>query len=417
MIAGVLKNAKPLEFIPYFADNKTKSEWELFMKKLFTITLSFFLIFNAFSQVSFIPYWELLTDLRFKKDPPFFDLPSRAKIGFNLQVFPQAYFSTDFEVKLNTMEIPKGFHPNAETRAQSTMLSGHFDSAILAFPNMKNKNVYLTLFYGNYDELNSDKLLIELTKARMRSYFFYESFPTSIFKPELNISGVGFSIYGDLKYLPFYLAGYVYWNGKPSTDFSISTDFRFGYTFASGSINAFLGATFFKDIRKTSLRTGFTGVFILPSGYELFVDFGIKDLAFPITTSADFLKYLYALIEPRITSENLSVTVPFFLASPDGVKDVFTPSGNKTLLGFGIKIAGGNLEVKNYEAGVGFYISTDPTNPMGTYTRKEAIIASPFFSYAFSNYRLDTRVNIYPCAYQIKPLDVFSISIQLKAVH
>ena len=86
---------------------------------------------------------------------------------------------------------------------------------------------------------------------------------------------------------------------------------------------------------------------------------------------------------------------------------------DKTFLGMGLKLAGGNLEKYNFEVGASLCAAVNPVD-MGQLSMFTFSV-SPFVTFAFSRYALDLRVNIHPFAYA-DISKVVNVSIQLKAV-
>ena len=378
------------------------------MKKNIASVICIFLLANVFAQVSFVPSFDIFSLTQPKTSVPYFDTHLDAKCMFTLQAFPQAYL--DASITANLANPADFFHLDKTKRKP---IESFYLSAALTFPRIKNKNVYLALFYGQYDYLNSDKILRETAKVKMESPAFQRDFPTSSLRPDLPINGLGTALYGCLDYLPVYFAGYAYWNGEYTKDkFEVSTDFRVGHSFYAGAVNAFVGAKFSQDIKKTELRAGISGVFQSDDAYEFYYDAGFDKLTFPIK---EFYKRLYVLFEPRGTFDKFSFGVPFFMAPVSSLPKYMNESGyqDKTFLGMGLKLAGGNLEKYNFEVGASLCAAVNPVD-MGQLSMFTFSV-SPFVTFAFSRYALDLRVNIHPFAYADISKAV-NVSIQLKAV-
>ncbi|MEL3907557.1 MAG: hypothetical protein P1P64_00900 [Treponemataceae bacterium] len=378
------------------------------MKKKFILLFCVFASFTAYAQVSFVPHFDIFSLTKFKKEKPYFENSLDASFGFNVQAFPEAYFELNSNLSLNNI-IPF-FHLDKSKRKP---IEAFYLNSALTFPSIKNKNIYLAFFYGQYDYLNSDRILRETAKVKMESPSFQKDFPTSVFRPDLKVDGLGFALYGCLNYMPVYFAGYGYWNGGYTKEtFEISSDFRMGYSFYAGAFNTFFGAKFSQDIKKTELRAGISASFKTAETNEFYFDIGIDKLVFPEPTP---YKKLYMLFEPRGIYDKFSFSIPFFMAPVSSLPKFMdqTKYADTSFMGIGLKLAGGNLEKYNFEAGTSFCTSINPENvsELTAFT----FTASPFFTYAFSKYVIDCRLNIYPLLYK-NPNELVNLSIQIKAV-
>lgn len=378
------------------------------MKKIFALFFCFLISFTAFAQIIFLPSIDVFSILKLKKEKPyvvpFFD----ATFNLNIQAFPQAYFDTSFTIVLdNPADF---FNLNKKKR---TAIQAYFLNSALSFPTIANKNIYFALFYGQYDFLNSDKILRETAKVKMESPDFQKYYPTSVFKPDLKVEGLGFSLYGSLNPLPAYFASYVYWNGDYSKEsFSISADFRTGYSFSSGAINVFFGSLFCKNIKETKFRAGVTASLTVDNIYEFYFDVGVDKIGIK---EKEAYKKLYALFEPRIVYDAFYFSIPFFMAPVSSLAKYMDNSQyeDSSFAGLGLKLAGGNLEKYNFEVGLSMLTSINPQEPskLTAFT----FLVSPFFTYAFSNYDLSCRLNLRPLYYNdISKL--INLSIEFKAV-
>lgn len=378
------------------------------MKKYIAAVFYTILLSSLYAQVSFVPSIDIFSLTHFKKEKPYFETAVDATLNLNIQASHRAYFDAAFSVNLDN---PIAFF-NLDKTKRKAIEAFYLDSA-LTFPSINDTNIYFALFYGQYDYLNSDKILRETAKVAMESSAFQHEYPTFVFAPRLSIDGLGVSLYGSLKYLPVYFAGYTYWNGLYTKDsFEISTDFRMGRSFSAGAVNLFLGAKFSRYIKDTILRAGISGILQANEIYEFYYDAGIDRLTLP---DPDAYKKFYMLFEPRGKYDKFSFSVPFFMAPvsslPAYMDDV--QYADSMFTGLGLKLAGGNLEKYHFEAGASFCTSVNPQN-ISKFSAFTCSI-SPFCTTAFAGNTLDFRVNIHPFLYE-EPEKMVSISIQFKAV-
>lgn len=411
-VCGVNSRIKSLEFTFGCAENNS-AEYGTFidgayMKKIIAVFFCTIITITAFAQISFVPSIDIFSLLTFQKEKPYVQPSFDSTVHFNIQAFPQAYFDTSFNFLIDNPLKFFRFDKNTREPVQAFFLN-----SAISFPKIKNKNLYLALFYGQYDYLNSDKILRETAKVTMESPDFQKYFPTSVFKPDLKVDGLGTAVYGSLDKIPVFFAGYFYWNGNYTKEgYGLSFAFRTGYSFPSGAVNFFTGADLLGGGKQVTLRTGMSGLFNIDNNYEFYVDAGFDK--FDVADKTFYNKF-YALFEPRIIYNAFNFSIPFFMAP---VSSLPTFSNNmqyagSTFAGIGLKLAGGNIAKYNFEAGAAFCASVNPQNisELTAFT----FSASPFITYAFSNYTLDFRVNLYPVLYN-DPINMVNLTLQLKAV-
>lgn len=378
------------------------------MKRFVIIFFLFSIFFNLNARVSFVPSFDIFSLITFKSEKPYVKPSFDANVNFNIQAFRQSYFDIGFNLVVqNPLEVLYF------DKTKRKPINALFLTSALTFPTINGKNIYLAVFYGLYDYLNSDKILRETAKVKMQSSDFHQHFPTSVFKPDLKIDNLGFAIYGSLNPIPAYFASYAHWNGNYTKEgFKVGLDFRTGYAFTSGALNAFFGVSFGNDLKAMQFRAGVSATLNVNEQNEFYFDVGVDKIG---VQEKEAYKKFYALFEPRILYDKFSLSIPFFMAPVSSLPSFIENATYKdsSFAGLGLKLAGGNLEKYNMEGGVSICTTLNPKKPseLTAFT----FVASPFFTCAFSNYVLDFRVNIYPVLYK-NPENMVNLSIQFKAV-
>lgn len=381
------------------------------MKKAIAGIIMILTLGALIAQVTFVPDVDIFSLTTFKKEKPYFENSYNLDLHFRLQAFPQAYFVSGFQLGLTDNPL-RFFHPDKKKREP---IETFYLDAALTFPTMGGTDTYFSIFDGEYDQLNSDKILRETAKVKMDTPEFYRYFPTSAFKPDIPVEGIGCALYGNANSLPVYCAGYVYWNGLTTKDtYTISADFRTGYSFPGGALNFFTGARFCSQLENTALRAGISGVFRTgdTENYEFYFDANIINLTFPVK---NIEKKLSILFETRGIYDKFNFSIPFFMSPVSSLPSYMDQAqyADSTFIGLGAKIAGGNLEKYNFEAGASICTSVNPKNVSKLTAFTFSI--SPFYKQVIGGYLLDFMVHIYPALYK-NPIDMFNMTIQFKAV-
>jgi len=235
-------------------------------------------------------------------------------------------------------------------------------SASLNFPYMTKKPISLSLFFGRYDRLGSDSILREYIKSSSSSSYFMKSYPANIFRPDLDVRGVGLALYGATSN-GFYTGFYSHWNAKTSDEFSYTNDIRFGFAYSTFSFDSFVGFITKKKGDDFRVRMGLMGN-VRVEEYELYFEMGFAKLALHKMSWNELNSQFYALFEPRVVRPRYNVAVSFFMASPFQLpKDLEDEKLRDTsFLGFNVLLGFGNLEEHRVNGGVSILTSINLAN-------------------------------------------------------
>ena len=314
--------------------------------------------------------------------------------GVRLEAFKVAYFDLFF---LGDLLL----HINKEKGLYSDMTQEDvvdFLNASLNFPNILGHRISLALFFGKYDELGSDSILREHIKASASASAFMKSYPANIFRPNLDIKGVGIALYGALSN-GFYTGFYTHWNTKVDKTLMYTNDFRFGFAYSTFAFETFLGFMAKNNPDDFRVRLGAMGS-VSMEDYELFFEMGFARLAIQNLSWDEINSQFYVLFEPRVKKEKYNLAISFFMASPFQLpKDIDTKELRKTnFLGFNILVGFGNLELHRMTGGFSILTAVNLLNI--TEVTPFSFSIAPFFTVATGQVEFNFRLPVNPLLYK-----------------
>lgn len=313
--------------------------------------------------------------------------------GLRIETSPFAYFDVSFN--LNIKKLPSFFHFFTDKRTAGEV---KFVNASLNFPNLGAKYLSTALFWGKYDELGSQAVMREYVKRKLTKPEFRKFYPSSAFKPNTDIDGLGLALYGAGS-SGFYGGIYTYWNSKLGKDFVYTNDLRFGGAAGYFVFDIFAGFSSKIKIKDSKFKFGMSG-FLDAEEYGLYFEAGAAEL--PIARlNAETIQYsLYALFEPRINKKIFNAAFSFFI-SP-----IFTLPQNlrngsldkSSLIGLNSVFGFGNLDLYNINGGISILTTLNPKN--ASELTPFSFCLSPFVAARVGKAQLDARIPINPLMYK-----------------
>jgi len=240
--------------------------------------------------------------------------------------------------------------------------------------------------------------LREYIKSASPSPPLMASYPFNIFRPDLDVRGVGLALYGASS-SGFYTGLYSYWNGRTSEDFSYINDFRFGFVYSTFSFDSFLGFVAKKSGDDFRVRMGLMGN-VQVEEYELYFEMGFAKLALHQMSWNELNSQFYALFEPRVVRPMYNVAVSFFMASPFQLpKDLEDEKlRNTSFLGFSVLLGFGNLEEHSVNGGLFMLTSINLTNI--TEVTPFTLSLGPYITFLVKSMEINLRLPINPLLYK-----------------
>ncbi|MGP1440508.1 MAG: hypothetical protein ACTTJ3_07205 [Treponema sp.] len=282
----------------------------------------------------------------------------RINAGIRLETMKAMYFDIFFKGDLILhMSKQKGLYADLLQKDIQDFLN-----ASVNFPSILGKRISLSLFFGKYDELGSDSILREHLKSSASASLFMRSYPANVFRPNLNISGVGLALYGASSN-GFYTGFYSHWNTKIGEELTYTNDLRFGFSYSSFSFESFIGFLAKKQAKDFRMRLGLMGSIHIEE-YELFFEMGFARLALQDLSFENLHSQFYVLFEPRITRPLFNVAISFFMSSPFQLpNDLESKELRATnFIGFNLLLGLGNLEEHRINGGFSLLTSVNLLN-------------------------------------------------------
>lgn len=288
-------------------------------------------------------------------------------------------------------------HVNKERGVYGDMLQKNivdYLNASFNFPYMTKKAISLSLFFGKYDRLGSDSILREYIKSSSPSSSFMKSYPANIFRPDLDVKGAGFALYGATSN-GFYAGFYSHWNTKTQDDFSYTNDLRFGFAYSTFSFDSFLGFITKKEGDDFRVRMGLMSN-VKVEEYELYFEMGFAQLALHKISWEELNSQFYALFEPRVVRPIYNVAVSFFMSSPFQLpKDLEDEKlRNTSFLGFNILLGFGNLEEHRINGGISTLASIKLVNVAEV--TPFTLSLGPYLTFLVKSMEFNLRIPINP---------------------
>ena len=317
----------------------------------------------------------------------------RINAGIRLETIKAMYFDIFFKGDLILhMNKQKGLYADLSQKDIQDFLN-----ASINFPSIMGKRVSFSLFFGKYDELGSDSILREHLKTNASASTFMKSYPANVFRPNLNISGVGLALYGATSN-GFYTGFYSHWNARTNDELMYTNDLRFGFSYSSFSFESFIGFLAKKDAKDFRMRLGIMGAIDIEE-YELFFEMGFARLALQNLSWEELNSQFYVLFEPRITRPLFNVAISFFMSSPFQLPDDLQ---NKELrstnfIGFNLLLGFGNLEEHKVNGGFSFLTSVNLLN--FTEVTPFTFSIGPFITTKIGDVELSLKVPFNPLMY------------------
>lgn len=330
--------------------------------------------------------------------------------GLRFEALKQVYFDLSF---LGDIFL----HVNKKNGLYGEMLqkdAREFLNASINFPSITGLPLSLSFFFGKYDELGSFSILREHVKSLASSSPSMKSYPANIFRPNLDVKGLGLALYGAASN-GFYTGFYTYWNAKNQDAFVYTNDFRFGFSYSTFSFESFLGFVAKKNAGDFRLKAGLVGNIDIDE-YELFFEMGFAELAFQKMSFAHLASQFYVLFEPRVQREFFNASVSFFMSSPFQLpKDLESKKlRNTNFLGFNLLFGFGNLEMHKMNGGFSLLTAVNLFNI--TEVTPFTFSIAPFFTFSLHELEFNMRMPINPLLYKdLKRAVTFEFSI--KAVY
>ncbi|MGP1437544.1 MAG: hypothetical protein ACTTKH_00560 [Treponema sp.] len=282
----------------------------------------------------------------------------RINAGIRLEMLKAMYFDIFFKGDLIlNMNKEKGLYADLLQKDIQEFLNVSAN-----FPSIMGKRISFSLFFGKYDELGSDSILREHLKRSASASIFMKSYPANVFRPNLDILGVGLALYGAASN-GFYTGFYSHWNAKTNDDLVYTNDFRFGFNYSSFSFESFVGFLAKKNARDFRMRIGLMGSISIEE-YELFFEMGFARLALQNFGWKELNSQFYVLFEPRITRPLFNVAVSFFMSSPFQLPSDLENKDlrNTNFIGFNLLVGVGNLEEHKVNGGISLLTSVNLLN-------------------------------------------------------
>ncbi|PIE98201.1 MAG: hypothetical protein CR988_04555 [Treponema sp.] len=371
------------------------------MKKIFVSIFVFSTMFLS-AQDYVVPGFDLSTLLGFKQSSPYISTDINTNVGLRVQRYPFAYFDIGFD--LDTANVLNFFHPNKNIRKAAALT---FLNTSLTFPKMNGSNIDLALFYGAYDDLNSDSILQKTAKVEMHEPEFLNYYPGNIFKADNLLDGLGIGVYGNFNNPSLYVGGYTYWNGFTDTDMQIGGVLRGGFSSTAGALNFFTEVNLPKDIKKINIGVGISGIVRISDYFDLYAATSFSNIEFK-KYKEDILSHFYLMTESRVKLENFNFAIALFAKSPKEIPAYLINTGlEDSMYGLNIKFAGGNLDLYKMEGGVNSLMTLDKK------FSKMNFVLSPFYTCELGNYILDIRLPIMPLLYK-KPYDMVKLQLSFR---
>jgi len=317
----------------------------------------------------------------------------RINAGIRLETLKAMYFDIFFKGDLILhMSKQKGLYADLLQKDVQDFLN-----ASVNFPSIMGKRISLSLFFGKYDELGSDSILREHLKSSASASVFMKSYPANVFRPNLDISGVGLALYGATAN-GFYTGFYSHWNAKTNEDLTYTNDLRFGFSYSSFSFESFIGFLAKREASDFRVRMGLMGSISIEE-YELFFEMGLARLSLQNLGWEEINSQFYVLFEPRITRPLFNVAVSFFMASPFQLpNDLESKELRATnFIGFNLLIGLGNLEEHKVNGGVSLLTSVNLLN--FTEVTPFTFSIGPFITAKVSDVELSLKIPFNPLMY------------------
>lgn len=291
-------------------------------------------------------------------------------------------------------------HMNKENGLYADLLQKDiqdFLNASINFPSIMGKRISLSLFFGKYDELGSDSILREHLKSHASASIFMKNYPANVFKPNLDISGVGLALYGATS-TGFYTGFYSHWDGKMNEDLTYTNDLRFGFSYSSFSFESFIGFLAKKQASDFRIRLGLMGAINIEE-YELFFAMGFARLALQNLGWEELNSQFYVLFEPRIKRELFNVAISFFMSSPFQLpNDLESKELRATnFIGFNLLLGLGNLEEHRVNGGFSLLTSVNLLN--FTEVTPFTFSIGPFITTKIGDIELSFKIPFNPLMY------------------
>ena len=317
----------------------------------------------------------------------------RINAGIRLETMKAMYFDIFFKGDLILhMNKQKGFYADLFQKDIQDFLN-----ASVNFPNMVGRRISLSLFFGKYDELGSDSILREHLKSSASASVFMRSYPANVFRPNLDISGVGLAIYGASSN-GFYTGFYSYWNAKINSELTYTNDLRFGFSYSSFSFESFIGFLIKKNAKDFRMRLGVMGSINIEE-YELFFEMGFARLALQNLGWEELNSQFYVLFEPRITRRLFNLAISFFMSSPFQLpSDLESNKLRSTnFIGFNLLLGLGNLEEHKVNGGFSLLTSVNLLN--FTEVTPFTFSIGPFITTKIADVELSCKIPFNPLMY------------------
>lgn len=364
------------------------------MKKFF-LSAAIFLIFSFAlnAQRVIISPFDLQSSIYGGENKKSVEIDVYMKSGLRVETNPFVYFDVSFDI--NIKKLPSFFHffPDKRTAGEVKFLN-----ASLSFPNLGAKYLSAALFWGKYDELGSESVIREYVKRKIAPPEFRKFYPASIFKPNTDIDGLGFAMYGAGS-SGLYGGIYSYWNSKLGKDFVYTNDLRFGGAAGSFVFDSFASFAAKINIKDSKFRFGLTS-FLDAEEYGLYFESGFAESCISELTAEAIQSKFYVLFEPRINKRIFNAAFSFFMSPvftlPENLKngslDKSSLIGLNTLLGFG------NLDLYKINGGISILTTLNPKNPSNLTPFSLSI--SPFFTVKTGKIEFDLRIPVNPLMYK-----------------
>lgn len=313
--------------------------------------------------------------------------------GVRLETIKAMYFDIFFKGDLILhMNKQKGLYTDLLQKDVQDFLN-----ASANFPSIMGKRISLSLFFGKYDELGSDSILREYLKSSASASVFMKSYPANVFRPNLDISGVGLALYGATSN-GFYTGFYSHWNAKTNEELTYTNDFRFGFSYSTFSFESFIGFLAKKNAQDFRMRMGIMGAISIEE-YELFFELGFAHLALQKLGWEELNSQFYVLFEPRIVRQLFNVAISFFMSSPFQLpSDLESKELRATnFIGFNLLLGLGNLEEHRVNGGFSLLTSVNLLN--FTEVTPFTFSIGPFITTKIGEIELSCKIPFNPLMY------------------
>lgn len=380
------------------------------MKRGLFLFSVFFVSWTVLSaqQVVFLPFY-LNSSIYGNKDKKSLEADVYMKSGLRVETNPFVYF--DLSLDLNIKKLPSFFHILPEKRTAGDF---KFLNASLNFPNLGSKYLSLALFWGKYDELGSETIMNEYVKRRLIPSEFRKFYPASVFKPNTDVEGMGFALYGAGS-SGFYGGIYSYWNNKTGKDFAYANDLRFGGYADYFVFDFFAGFSAKRNLRDSKLRFGITG-FLEAEEYGIYFEGGLAEFKLIGVNSKVLQSRFYVLFEPRVRKKIFNGAFSFFMSPIFNVPDSFKTGNtdNSALVGLNSLFGFGDLDVYGLNGGFSVLTTLDMKNISNV--TPFSLSVSPFITARIGKVELDARLPLNPLKYK-DLLRAVIVQFSIKAVY